>query len=234
MRPCASNPVQKIFSTVPATYELINHLLTFGLDILWRKRAARTALNFPGRIWADFCTGTGETAAYLARLAPAETRVFAVDFTLPMLAQGKAKPEAPRIAFIQSDIRSLPFPDNSLDLITMSFAARNINVNRELFVRSLVEYCRVLKPGGAFVNLETSQPVWLIRKLRNLYVKLFVELVGAGVSGSKPAYAYLAHTIPRFYSSPELSGIFHEAGFKTVSAKRLLFGVAAIHMGKKG
>ncbi len=227
--------IPRIFSHVPSTYEPINHILTFGLDVLWRKRAAVMAAEAGGNRWADLCTGTGETAAYLARLAAEDVRIHAVDLTPPMMGEAKKKPEAARIAFISANIRALPFPDNNLDLLTMSFAARNINLSRDILVQSLAEFRRVLKPGGRFVCLETSQPSSALpRKLRDLYVKLFVESVGSRVSGSKAAYAYLAHTIPRFYPADHLADIFREAGFAEVSFETLLFGVAAIHWGIKG
>jgi len=172
----------RIFSHIPSTYEPINHILTFGLDILWRKRAARLAAAAGGIRWADLCTGTGETAMYLTRLAQIGVTVYAVDLTMPMLEEAQKKPESARIRFLSADIRSLPFPDDSLDLITMSFATRNINLKRDILVQSFAEYHRVLKPGGQFVNLETSRPSFApVRILRDLYVKLFVKSVGGSI-----------------------------------------------------
>ena len=229
-----SDFVQGVFSHLPPTYERINHVLTLGLDIVWRRRAARTAAAAGGNRWADMCAGTGETAAYLTHLAPKETMIYAVDFSHPMLEEAKRKPEAGHITFILSDVKVLPFPDESLDLVTMSFAARNINLSRDLLVHSIAEFHRVLKRGGRFVNLETSQPpLASIRKLRDLYVKLLVEFTGSRISGSRIAYAYLANTIPRFYSAEDLADIIREAGFQKTTFQRLLFGVAAIHQGIK-
>ena len=229
-----SEVVQRIFAQVPATYERINHLLTLGLDIVWRRRAARIAAATGGTRWADMCTGTGETAAYLAHLAPRETEIYGVDFSDAMLKEARRKPEAGRMVFVSSNIRSLPFSDQSLDLVTMSFATRNINLSRDILVQSFAEFYRVLRPGGCFVNLETSRPnFFLIRRLRDLYVKLLVEFIGSRISGSKTAYAYLAKTIPRFYSAEELADIIREAGFEETRFQRLLFGAAAIHQGWK-
>ncbi|MDH7499725.1 MAG: ubiquinone/menaquinone biosynthesis methyltransferase [candidate division NC10 bacterium] len=223
-----------MFAQVPATYEQINHLLTLGLDIAWRRRAARMAAAPGGSGWADMCTGTGETAAYLAHLAPRETKIYAVDFSHSMLTEAKRKPEAARIFFVLSNIRSLPFPDESLDLVTMSFATRNINLSREILMESFAEFYRVLKRGGRFVNLETSRPSSaLIRGLRDLYVQLFVESIGSRISGSRTAYAYLAKTIRGFYSAQELAIILREAGFEEITFQRLLFGAAAIHEARK-
>ncbi len=223
-----------MFSEIPSTYELVNHVLTLGLDILWRRKAVNLASKAGGILWVDMCSGTGETAAYLRRIAPKATAVFAVDFSLEMLKEAKHKPEAGGITFVSADIISLPFPDNTFDLITMSFAARNINLNRDALIQRFVEYRRILKPDGQFVNLETSRPPSApVKMIMDLYIKLFVKMIGSRLSGSKAGYSYLAHTIPRFYPADELAGIIREAGFRDVTYKYLMFGVAAIHQAYK-
>lgn len=226
--------IEKVFSEVPKTYELVNHILTLGLDIVWRKRAARIAAQGNGGRWIDVCTGTGETAAYLCRLAPSGTVIYALDFSLPMLREAKRKPEAEGIRFVASDVRSLPFPNDSFDLVTISFATRNINLSENILVQSFIEFHRILRPGGRFVNLETSQPSFYpVRKCLHLYVKLFVEAIGSRISGSRPAYKYLSNTIPRFYYPEELSSIMRRAGFGKITTQKHLFGVAAIHQAIK-
>jgi demethylmenaquinone methyltransferase/2-methoxy-6-polyprenyl-1,4-benzoquinol methylase len=229
-----SRGIQKIFSEVPRTYELVNHLLTFGLDVRWRTKAARIAARGGGARWIDVCSGTGETAAGLSRLAGEHCLLVAADFSFPMLMRAALKPEARRIAFTLADARNLPFRDGSFDLVTMSFATRNINVDRDFLLGCFREFHRILKPGGRFVNLETSQPgaAW-IRRLFHIYVRLTVRPVGRLLSGSRTAYAYLAHTIPRFYGAGHLSGILGQAGFSRVAVHPLLFGAAAIHEAEK-
>ena len=226
--------VKKMFADVPATYELVNHVLTLGLDVLWRRRAARIAATAnPGR-WADMCTGTGDMAVCLSRLAPEGTSVCGVDFSEPMLAEARKKPEAQGIEFVAADIKALPFDDATFDLVTMSFATRNINLSRDILIQSFAEYYRVLKPGGQFVNVETSQPsVPLIRKCFHMYIKLFVKVIGGRISGSKDAYTYLATTIPRFYPPEELADIMRQAGFENVTFEKHLLGVVAIHHASK-
>jgi demethylmenaquinone methyltransferase/2-methoxy-6-polyprenyl-1,4-benzoquinol methylase len=228
--------IRSVFSEVPTTYEWVNHVLTFGLDVLWRRRAARVAARAAGTApadgsaWADLCTGTGEMAALLRRLAPVGTTVYAVDLTPAMLAQARQKPDAERTRFLISDVKALPFADRSLDLITLSFATRNINLNRETLVRTFSEFRRVLRPGGRLVNVETSQPPSkLVQRGFHLHVKLLVKPIGTLMSGSRRGYTYLSHTIPRFYPAEELSEILRQAGFGEVSYQRMLFGVAAIH-----
>ncbi len=226
--------VQKVFSEVPKTYERVNHILTFGLDIVWRKRAARIAARGGGQRWLDVCTGTGETAAYLKRLAANGTNIYGLDFSLPMLNEARKKPGMEALHLVASDVKSLPFPDGSFDLVTISFATRNINLSRDILIQCFAEFHRILKPGGRFVNLETSRPSFKpIRKGLHLYARLFVRWIGSRMSGSKPAYTYLSNTIQRFYFPEELAGIMRQAGFVDVVFHRQLFGVAAIHRGIK-
>ncbi len=224
------SPVQKIFEEVPKTYELTNHILTLGMDILWRKKAVRMAAEGGGSMWMDICSGTGETAAYLRKIAPEGTTVLSADFCFPMLQRATLKREAKGIFFALTDAAFLPFPDGTFDLITISFATRNLNVNRENLVRCFKEFCRVLKKGGRFVNLETSQPdSKFVRKLFHAYIGLLVRPIGELISGSKAGYTYLSQTIPRFYNAKELASIMIEAGFSRVLYEKMVFGAAAIH-----
>ena len=224
----------QIFSEVPETYELVNHILTFGLDILWRKKAARMASLESGNVWLDVCTGTGETASYLRKLLPAESTVIALDFCPAMLKKARLKPQGKEMKFLLGETANLPFRDSSIDVVTISFATRNINVSRDHLLQSLREFHRVLKPGGLFVNLETSQPEnVLVRTLFHRYVGLVVKRIGAAVSGSRKGYSYLSNTIPRFYDRASFSSLIVEAGFSHVRATPLFLGVAAIHRAKK-
>ena len=226
--------LQDVFSEVPDTYERVNHVLTLGLDILWRRRNARIAAQGGGTEWVDVCTGTGETAVYLKKLAPEGTRVRGVDFTPEMMAEARKKPAATGIEFIMADIGDLPFEDNSVDLFTMSFATRNVNINRELLIRGFAELYRVLKPGGRYVTVETSQPRnALVRKMFHLYIRLIVKQLGSRISGSLAGYAYLSRTIPKFYGAVELAEIMKEAGFDDVGFRRMMFGASAIHIARK-
>jgi demethylmenaquinone methyltransferase/2-methoxy-6-polyprenyl-1,4-benzoquinol methylase len=224
-------PLQDLFAEVAPTYERVNRALTFGLDVRWRRKAARIAADGSGGLWMDVCSGTGETAANLRALAPLPTRIISLDFCPPMLASAAAKPGGRAIDFVLGDVKALPFPDASLDLITISFATRNINLSREILTRTFAEFRRVLKPGGRFVNVETSQPgLKIVRVLFHAYVRLAVRRVGTLISGSRAGYAYLEATIPKFYSAAELTAIMREAGFAEVRVKRFMLGAAAIHV----
>lgn len=225
-----SKAVQKMFTQVPKTYGLLNHILTLGQDTIWRREAAKIAALGGGTRWLDACGGTGEMAATLSHLATDGTSIIVADFSLPMMRKAMEKPEARHIAFSLANVRHLPFRDNSFDAITLSLATRNLNISQDNLLKCLREFHRVLKPGGRFVNLETSQPRFaLIRWMFHLYVKVIVSPIGRLVSGSDTAYAYLSHSMRHFYSPGELAEIIRQSGFSEVSFKRMLFGAAAIH-----
>ncbi len=229
-----SQGLRLLFSQVASTYDLVNHLLTLGLDIPWRRAAARIAVAQGGRRWLDVCSGPGEMARNLARLAPAGTRIFAADFTPAMLSAGRWTGLSVPIHRIVSEAGHLPFPNGSFDLVTISFATRNINTSRDLLVARFREFHRVLRPGGLFVNLETSQPPFpVVRAMFRAYVRTFVRPLGSLLSGSKPAYAYLASSIPRFYDPDGLAALLRQAGFGRVTYRRLMLGAAAIHKAQK-
>jgi demethylmenaquinone methyltransferase/2-methoxy-6-polyprenyl-1,4-benzoquinol methylase len=222
--------VQKIFSEAAETYELVNHVLTLGLDILWRRKAAREAIKAKGFLWLDVCSGTGEMALNLSRLADEKVKIVSVDFCHPMITKALEKREIPNLSFVLAESGRLPFVDMTFNLVTISFATRNIYPNKPELVAHLKEFHRVLKPRGYFVNLETSQPsMRIIKKLFHLYINLIVKQLGYLLSGSRAAYRYLAYTVPRFFPPKEFSSILHEAGFARVTHRSLFLGVSAIH-----
>ncbi len=226
--------IKKIFCKIPDSYELVNHVLTLGLDIRWRSRAARAAAIAGGERWLDVCSGTGEMAALLHGSAGHGTVVVAVDFSPPMLSKVRDKPGGDAVLPCIGDVRTLPFPDDAFDLVTISFATRNLNSDRTVLLECFREFRRVLKPGARFVNLETSQPpLKAVRKLFHMYVRLTVRRVGSMLSGSPEAYAYLSHTIPRFFNAEELSSLLSEAGFSTVRFSRMSLGISAVHTAVK-
>jgi len=226
--------IRIIYQEVAPTYEIINHVLTIGLDVLWRKRLARKALRFGAVRLLDVCSGTGELVQNMAALKPEKTELYAADGSFPMTYLAKTKKHAHRVKFILADAVQLPFPDQSFDLITISFSTRNLNPNPEIMLSYLREFHRILKPGGQFLNLETSQPpIKIIRRLYHSYVRWVVRPVGYLISGSRAGYNYLSHTMPRFYEAPEFSRLCLRAGFSSARHQLLFLGVAALHTAQK-
>ncbi|MDH4212345.1 MAG: ubiquinone/menaquinone biosynthesis methyltransferase [Candidatus Thorarchaeota archaeon] len=229
-----SKGLLKIFSEVANQYELVNHTLTFGLDIPWRKRASQIATADGGTLWLEVCSGTGEMAVNLQKYASPSTRIVLSDFSFPMVSKARIKSELQKTSISLAESSRLPFLDNTFDLIVISFATRNITGNRVRLMRFFKEFHRVLKPEGRFINLETSQPKCIpIRAAYHLYTKRIVRTLGRLISGSRTGYAYLAHSVEGFFGAEELSVILHEAGFSKVSYRTMNFGIVAIHKAVK-
>jgi demethylmenaquinone methyltransferase/2-methoxy-6-polyprenyl-1,4-benzoquinol methylase len=230
----SGNSIKDLFSEIPTTYDLLNRILSLGLDSSWRRCAASIGASHGGHAWADMCSGTGRMTACLKQVAPAGTTIYAVDFCAEMMAEAGHKLKVDGIGRVESDVRTLPFPGNSLDLVTMAFATRNLNIDRSALVETFSEFHRVLKPGGFFVNLETTvPPSSLMRICLGAYLRMFVRPVGTLVSGSSKAYSYLVRSMSGFYPAPELARIIKDAGFASVTFEYVFPGVAAIHKAVK-
>ena len=229
-----SKGILKVFSEVAHHYELVNHLLTFGFDIPWRKRAAQIAAVGGSSLWLEVCSGTGDMAVNLKKHASPGTKIVVSDFSYPMLSKAKEKEELDEVTISLADSLQLPFPDDTFDLVVISFATRNISPTRDRLITFLREFRRVLKPGGRFINLETSQPSLTVFRIAfRFYTKQIIKLVGRLISGSKTGYAYLAHTVPRFFNAEVLSTILYDAEFSKVDYVTMTFGAVAIHRAVK-
>ncbi|MBN1643379.1 MAG: ubiquinone/menaquinone biosynthesis methyltransferase [Dehalococcoidales bacterium] len=227
-----------IFTAVPDKYDLINCIFTWGLDKKWRLEAARTCLETRPETILDLCCGTGDLSIRLAQLAAPDTSVTGLDYSQPMLEKAQEKTARLHLkkqpVFIKGDVADLPFPDGHFDCIGISFAFRNLTYKNPLTQRYLAEILRVLKPGGRFVIVESSQSSnLLIRKLDHLYLRTFVRWMGSLISGNKPAYTYLSESARKFYNAEELVDLLIKTGFRKVSVKKLLFGATAIHTAVK-
>ncbi len=237
-KPNENRPLQGIFMAVPPHYDLINRLFTWGLDERWRSLTARECLKEQPEQVLDLCCGTADLALRLAGMSSDSTRTVGIDFSLPMLEIAKEKSEHAgmndRVFLIHGDTAALPFTDGQFDCIGISFAFRNLTYKNPLALRYLTEVLRVLRPGGRFVIVESSQPgSWLIRKLFHLYMRWYVSRLGYLLSRNRGAYRYLAESASRFYTVGELRNLMLEIGFSKFSSRRLVFGAAAIHVATK-
>ncbi len=219
---------------VPPHYDLINRIFTFGRDKSWRRRAAGHCLVGRTDHILDVCCGTGDLAYELYRLAGTGKTICGLDYSREMLTIAEAKHALTSVDLVQGDAAALPFTDAQFDAIGISFAFRNLTYQNPEKESYLVEILRVLKPGGRFVIVESSQPAnRLIRTAGHLYLRLIVKNIGALISGNRHAYTYLAESARRFYNKEALSNILLAAGFTGVTSKPLLFGACAIHIAIK-
>lgn len=223
-----------MFAGIAHRYDLLNHLLSFGTDVYWRRAAVRRwASQLPaGHLeLLDLCCGTGDLARLMARSGP----VIGCDFCLPMLERGLEKlrrraPGAHPVALAAGDALQLPFPDASFDGLMVAFGVRNFaDVDA-----GLREMRRVLRPRGVVGILEFSQPVLpVFRPLFLFYFHRVLPALGRLVSGRGGAYRYLPDSVAAFPDAPTFAMQLEAAGFRDVTWTRYTFGVAALHLARR-
>jgi demethylmenaquinone methyltransferase/2-methoxy-6-polyprenyl-1,4-benzoquinol methylase len=234
----APRPLQNIFTAVPPHYDLVNRIITLGLDKRWRRLASQTCLGENPRRILDVGCGTGDLTINIARLAGTNIEITGLDYSPPMLEIAKIKAEkagvGQKISFLSGDATSIPFPGDYFDCVCISFAFRNLTYKNPLGTPYLAEVKRVLKQGGRYVIVESSQPEnRIIRAFFHFYLRIFVKPVGILLSGNKGAYRYLADSMAHFYSPVEVREMLEGAGFKNIRYRPLLFGAAGIHTAEK-
>ena len=220
--------VKRMFSQIAPRYDLLNHLLSFNIDVHWRKKAI-AALEWsraPRGTYIDLCAGTLDVAASLSRQPGFAGRVIGADFAEPMLRAGTGK-SLPAIVWpVVADALELPLPDNVASGAIVAFGIRNV---ADLDA-GLAEVYRVLERGARFVILEFTTPrAPLIRGAYQFYFHRVLPWIGSRISGHRSAYSYLPLSVERFPSEPELAARLRAAGFDDVRWQTLTFGAVAIH-----
>jgi demethylmenaquinone methyltransferase/2-methoxy-6-polyprenyl-1,4-benzoquinol methylase len=220
-----------MFSRIARRYDLLNHLLSFGLDIRWRNLMAREAALRPGDWALDVATGTGDSAIVLKKRVGSAGRVVGLDLTRGMLLIGLDKLRSRRekgIELHEGNAMSLPYRDGVFRAATMAFGGRNVPDLEGAFR----EMARVLAPGGRVVFLELNRPtLWGFRHLFDWYFHTFSPLVGGLISGDRGAYEYLPRSVDRFEDVEDIGRIMRRAGLADIRVRRLAFGSAVIHVG---
>ena len=229
----AAEWVQRMFARIAPKYDFINHLLSFNIDRGWRKvlmKRLKPVLTRPGAKILDLCCGTGDVLLDLQSLAA--TPVMGADFCHEMLvsARHKAAQRGFPVPLIEADALQLPLADASLDAISISFGFRNL----ANYPAGLRELYRVLKCGGVLAILEFSHPPGPVMKAAyGFYSRVLLPAIGAAISGSREAYAYLPDSIRKFPQAEELRAMMAAAGFPGTHFELLTHGVAALHIGRK-
>jgi len=226
--------VRQMFDRIVPRYDLMNRIMTFGLDRHWRSMVARQASRLEDRPSArvlDVATGTGDLAFAIHKAGVRD--VVGLDFSPRMIeaAQKKARRQADGVTFLVGDGMRLPFADGSFDACTISFGLRNM----EDYTAAVREMARVLRPGGKLVCLEMTpfrRPI--LGPLFKVYFERVVPIIGGLLSGSLSAYRYLPRSVKAFPPADGLAEIFRLAGLEDVRYQLLGFGTVAIHSGLRG
>jgi demethylmenaquinone methyltransferase / 2-methoxy-6-polyprenyl-1,4-benzoquinol methylase len=212
--------VRAMFDRIAPVYDVMNRVMTVGLDGRWRRATAEAAVRDGDRV-LDACCGTGDLAIAGAR---AGGRVTGLDFSEPMLERARRK--APELEWVQGDLLALPFPDGSFDAATVGFGVRNV----EDLPAGLRELRRVLRPGGRLGVLEITRPRGFLRHFYGIWFDRIVPLLGRVLPGGD-AYTYLPASVRRFPGPEDLARALEEAGFAQVRFKLFAGGIVALHVG---
>ncbi|WP_452229806.1 MULTISPECIES: bifunctional demethylmenaquinone methyltransferase/2-methoxy-6-polyprenyl-1,4-benzoquinol methylase UbiE [unclassified Lacinutrix] len=224
--------VTKMFDTISKDYDGLNRVISFGIDISWRKKVVAMVKEMQPKTILDIATGTGDLAINLAE-TDAE-KIVGLDISSGMLNIGKTKIKKRAlentIEMVLGDSENMPFEDNSFDAITVAFGVRNF----ETLEKGLKEIHRVLKPKGTFVILETSMPTKTPYKQGyNFYTKNILPLIGKMFSKDRSAYKYLCESASVFPFGEALNNILRKTGFINVKDFPQTFGVATIYKSSK-
>jgi demethylmenaquinone methyltransferase/2-methoxy-6-polyprenyl-1,4-benzoquinol methylase len=213
--------VHTLFSAIAERYDLANHLLSGGLDFLWRRRAARLVASWqPGTV-LDLATGSGDLALTIQKACP-QAIVLGADFCQPMLVIAQQKGLQ---RLVVADALQLPFGDAAFDVITVAFGLRNM----ESWSTALAEMARVLRPGGHLLVLDFSVPPAPLRWAYRPYLHFVLPRIASLLTGEKAAYDYLGASIESFPSGAAMCALIAAAGFSTVHAEPLSGGIVSLY-----
>ena len=220
--------VRKMFDGIAGTYDLLNHLLSAGFDIRWRRSAVEALGPQPGWRVLDLATGTGDLGFEVARSGAV---VVGADLSVPMLRRGVRKAgSAAAVRFLCGDAECLPFPDGSFEGLTVGFGVRNF-ADLDAGLR---EMHRALRPGGTVIVLEFSRPrAFGLRQVYGFYFRHLLPRIGRMVSGDPEAYRYLYESVMRFPEGDSFVSRMEAAGFTSVTEVRLTVGIATLYIGDK-
>lgn len=231
-----SDQVEAMFDNIAPAYDLMNRLMTLGIDRRWRSRAIKMMAkkHHAPRYILDVASGTGDLAMMMARkLDPVS--ITGVDLSNEMLEVGRSKVDAAGLAdlitFSRADCLQLPFPDETFDCVTAAYGVRNF----EDIEAGYREMFRVMRPGGCLMVLELSTPRnHLVRPLYDLYTKHLIPLIGKMVSKDLSAYSYLPASIQAVPQGSEMTALMTSAGFDDATFRTMTFGTCTVYLAQKG
>lgn len=224
--------VTQMFDTISKNYDGLNRVISFGIDVKWRKKVVALVGKAEAASILDIATGTGDLAIALAKTRA--TKIVGLDISTGMLEIGKRKVQQKKlgdtIEMVVGDSENLPFKNDSFDAVTVAFGVRNF----ETLENGLKEIHRILKPGGLFVVLETSVPTkFPFKQGYQFYTRFVLPAIGRVFSKDKVAYRYLSESAAAFPFGETFNNILRKTGFIDVENKPQTFGVATIYVASK-
>ena len=219
----SSSDIRAMFDRIAPTYDLLNKVMSAGVDRRWRERAIADLDEVEADPVLDLCAGTLDFSAMLMK----KHRVVAVDFSAEMLARGKMK--APGVETVVADAKALPFDDETFGAVVCGFGIRNVKDLED----ALGEVRRVLRPGGVFVTLDFFSPTRLATRAFHRAFEKWAPALGGTIAKDREAYAYLARSIVHFQKREEYEALLRSEGFVNVRGEDLTLGVASIVRGTK-
>ncbi|MBI2774090.1 MAG: bifunctional demethylmenaquinone methyltransferase/2-methoxy-6-polyprenyl-1,4-benzoquinol methylase UbiE [Chloroflexi bacterium] len=222
--------IADMFDRIAPKYDALNRVISFGTDVLWRRRALALARLGTGERALDVGAGTGDLALGLLRRSAPGAAVLGIDLAPRMLAISTRRTRpSERYAVAIANAEHVPLADRSVDRVISGFTLRNVGD----LARSLREIRRVLRPGGTAVVLELSHPPHAaVRRIYLAYFERVLPVIAAMLGGDPEAYRYLPRSLRAFPSAERLAAMLREAGFRDVRFERLTFGIAAIHVAR--
>ncbi|MFC0181120.1 demethylmenaquinone methyltransferase [Pseudarcicella hirudinis] len=224
--------VAQMFDNISPKYDFLNHLLSGGIDILWRKKAIKLLRPANPKTILDIATGTGDFAIEALALKP--DKIVGVDISEGMLSFGREKIRKLGMENVielqKGDSERLPFQDNTFDAVIVSFGVRNF----ENLEKGLTDMARVMRVGGTCIVLEFSKPKHFpFKQLYNFYFKFILPVIGKIVSKDNAAYTYLPESVQAFPDGDDFLKVFQKAGFTQTQCLPLTFGISTIYIGRK-
>ena len=224
--------VSQMFNNISSTYDRLNRLISFGVDVRWRKKVISQLIPHQPKQLLDVATGTGDLALMLSQLNP--TMIKGIDISKGMLEVGREKvrkvAKEHLIEMTMADVEALPFESRTFDAVTVAFGVRNF----ENLEKGLSEIYRVLKKGGVFIVLETSVPTrFPYKQGYHFYTNYLLPMIGGFFSKDKKAYDYLSKSARYFPSGLAFSNILKQVGLRDISCIPVTFGVASIYVSHK-
>ncbi len=224
--------VEEMFDNIAPNYDFLNHLLSLGIDTLWRKKAIMYIKPFRPKAMIDIATGTGDFAFDALKYLNVES-IIGIDLSEEMLAVARKKATAKKlekISFVKGDCENLPYKENTFDAMTAGFGVRNF----ENLEKGLAEMYRVLKSQAPLVILEVSQPENpLLKFLFSIYFKHILPFIGRLFSKDHRAYSYLPESVEVFPKSDDFVRILKKIGFKNAKYRALTLGICAMYVCEK-